>query len=215
MTLYAGFSLDGALGVLACLSFPQARAAAPPRSNFLYGMITLALRDGEEHRLRAAVRSLYGTLVAKTNNNRKSPLFSTYFPDGLGALVNAPVDQEALHVSVLLSKLTEQQDPDLLAHLEPLTSALDRFRSALAGYNSAAEAHSQAQGLVEQEKAGWFDAYKLDFRTLSQMFYQDSKKADSYFKASPKGVRAKASTALAVAPALVDHAEKSANANHA
>ena len=175
-------------------------------------MIALAQRDGEEHLLTVEVRALYGTLVAKTNNNRKSPLYSTYFPDGLGAMVTSPVDQEALRVSVMLSKLAEEQDPDLNAHLKPLTAALDRLKAALVNYKSAAEAYSQAHGLVEHEKKAWFDAYILDHRTLSQKFYQDAKKADSYFKPSPKGMKPKATQALAVAPPLADHADKAATA---
>ena len=31
------------------------------------------------------------------------------------------------------------------------------------------------------------DAYKLDHRTLAQMFYKDPRKADTYFKPAPKG----------------------------
>jgi len=175
-------------------------------------MIALAQRDGEQNLLSAAVRALYGTLVSKTNNNRKSPLFSTYFPEGLGAMVNAPVDQEALRVSVMVSKLGETQEPDLQAHLAPITAALDRLKASLVAYKSAAEAYSQAHGLVEHEKKAWFDAYIFEHRTLSQMFYQDAKKADSYFKPSPRGVRVKASHALAVAPPLPATAEKAATA---
>jgi hypothetical protein len=39
---------------------------------------------------------------------------------------------------------------------------------------------------VEQEKINWFDAYKLNHRTLAQMFYKSPGKADTYFKPAAK-----------------------------
>ncbi len=211
---YTRLSADKALGELA-VRWLGAQERLKERLGVQHdaqtgAMIALATRDGEEHLLTVAVRALYGTLIAKTNNNRKCPLFSTYFPDGLGAMVSAPVDQEVVRVAVLLSKLAEAQEPELQAHVKPITVALENLKVALAAYKSAAEAHSQAHGLVEHEKKAWFDAYVLDHRTLSQMFYQDAKKADSYFKPAPKGVKAKAVPAMV--PALVSPVEKAATA---
>jgi hypothetical protein len=54
------------------------------------------------------------------------------------------------------------------------------------GEDSAVDAELQTYGLVQQEKVNWFDSYKLNHRTLSQMFYKEAKMADTYFKAMAK-----------------------------
>lgn len=166
------------------------------------GMTALAVRDGEEAALAAAVRGFYGALVTKTNNDRKSPLFAVYFPDGVGAILSAPMEAEAQRALVLATKLAEEKDADLSAHALPLMEAVKRLLAAMADHRDAMAAQLQAYGLVEQEKVAWFDAYKLNHRTLSQMFYRNPKRAESYFKPAPRSGKAKAPAALPAAAAL-------------
>jgi len=149
-------------------------------------MTTMAARDGVARLLAEAVRGFYGALVAKTNNNRRSPLFKTYFPEGLNAMLHAPLQAETQRIGVLVNKLAQETDPDLAAHYGSLNKVLSSFAEAVSIYNTAADAERQAFGRIEQEKFAWFDLYKLDHRTLAQAFYKDPKKADSYFKPTRK-----------------------------
>ena len=168
-------------------------------------MTTMAARDGVARLLAEAVRAFYGALVAKTNNNRRSPLFKTYFPDGLHAVLNAPLQAEMQRVGVLVNKLAQETDPDLSAHFEPLKKVLSSLAEAVNLYDTAADSERQAFGRIEQEKFAWLDLYKLDHRTLAQAFYKDPKKADSYFKPSRKPRTAQTGPATVAAVPPVAH----------
>ncbi|MGA9752856.1 MAG: hypothetical protein WBS54_13830 [Acidobacteriota bacterium] len=150
-------------------------------------MTAMAVRDGEDAALDDAVRRFYGALLAKSNNNRKSPLFAVYFPDGVTAVVNAPMEAELQKVSVLLSKLAQEEDEELKAHIGPITAAMNDLGSAMDAHRAALDTELQTYGLVQQEKINWFDSYKLNHRSLAQTFYKEPKKADSYFKPIPRG----------------------------
>lgn len=160
-------------------------------------MTAMASRDGFARALAEEVRGFYGALVAKTNNNRRSPLFRTYFPEGLRAVLGVGLQVETQRAGVLVEKLAQEPDRDLAAHSAPLRSALDALAGAVAGHQEAADVERQAFGRIEQEKFAWLDLYKLDHRTLEQRFYKDSTKADSYFKPSRK-----AKAPAAVPPAV-------------
>ena len=155
-------------------------------------MTAMAVRDGEDAALDDAVRRFYGALLADTHNDRKSPLFGVYFPEGVTAVVNAPMEAELQKVSVLLSKLPQEQDEALKSHIGPITAAMDSLTAAVDAHKAALDAELQAYGLVQQEKVNWFDSYKLNHRTLAQINYKEPKKADSYFKPAAKGKKAAA-----------------------
>lgn len=150
-------------------------------------MTAMAVRDGEDAALDDAVRRFYGALLTATHNNRKSPLFGVYFPEGVAAMVNAPMEAELQKVSVLLSKLNQEEDEALKSHMGPIAAAMDGLTDAVDAHKAALGAELQAYGLVEQEKVNWFDSYKYDHRTLAQMNFKDPKKADRYFKPITSG----------------------------
>ena len=97
------------------------------------------------------------------------------------------MEAELQKVSVLLSKLAQEQDETLKSHAGPINAAMGTLAAAVDAHQAALDAELQAYGLVQQEKVNWFDSYKLNHRTLAQMFYKDPKKADTYFKAAAKG----------------------------
>jgi hypothetical protein len=163
----------------------QARVAAYEAAQ-ASTMTAMAVRDGEDSALDDAVRRFYGALLAATHNNRKSPLFGIYFPEGVAAMVNAPMEAELQKVAVLLSKLEQEQDEALKSYMGPITAAMDNLTAAVDAHRAALDAELQAYGLVQQEKVNWFDSYKYNHRTLAQMNYKEPKKADTYFKAVSK-----------------------------
>lgn len=149
-------------------------------------MTAMAVRDGEDAALDETVRSFYGALLAATKNNRKSPIFAVYFPDGLTPTVSAPMEAELQKVSILLSKLEQEPDEALKAHAGPLSAAMGQLAAAVDAHKAALDTELQAYGLVQQEKINWFDTYKFNHRTLAQIYYKDPKKADTYFRLARK-----------------------------
>jgi hypothetical protein len=154
-------------------------------------MTAMAVRDGADSGLDDAVRRFYGALLAKTNNNRKAPLFGVYFPEGLGAMVDAPMEAEIQKVSVLLSKLEQEEDEALKSHAGPIAATMTGLIEAVDAHRAALDASLQAFGLVEMEKVNWFDSYKLNHRRLAQIYYQNPKKADTYFKPAARAKKAR------------------------
>lgn len=150
-----------------------------------------AVRDGEDAALDAAVREFYGALLSKAQNNRKSPLFGIYFPEGVPAIVNAPMEAEIQKVSVMLTKLDQEDDEGLKSHIGPITEAMNNLIGAIDAHKAAIDSQMKAHGLVELEKVNWLDSYKFSHRTLVQRFYKDPAKPETYFKRIPKAKKAK------------------------
>ena len=148
-----------------------------------------AVRDGEDAALDETVREFYGALLSKAKNDRQSPLFAIYFPEGVPAMVNAPMEAEIQKVSVLLKKLEQDEDEGLRNFAGPITETMNHLMAAIDAHKAAVDAEVQAYGLVQMEKVNWFDSYKLSHRTLGQRFYKDRKKPDTYFKPAPKRKR--------------------------
>lgn len=162
-------------------------------------MTTMAFRDGVEAALGDEIRRLFGTLVHKTHNNIRSPLFGIFFPGGLSAVMKTTLEARLEKVDAILGKLAQQDDPDLAAHAAPLSAAADALVAAIAEHKEVRKGEIRAFGVVEQEKVAWFDHYKLDYLALAQHFFQDPKKADTFFKRI-RGAKTKtAPTPLAVA----------------
>jgi hypothetical protein len=172
-------------------------------------MVAMAVRDGAAASLGGAVRAFYCTILGKTHNNRKSPPFGAYFPEGLAGVVGAPLEVQAKRVSAIVTKLTQEQDADLRAHAAVLISARDTLLKALDAHRTASCGEVEALGLLDVEKRAWFDLYQRDYRTLTRVFYQDLKRADSYFK-PPRRSRAKAAPAVPPAVHLAPPQEASA-----
>lgn len=150
-------------------------------------MTAMAVRDGADAELDDEVRRFALAVLTKTNNNRKSPLYLTYFPEGMAPVVSAPLEAEVQKVGVILSKLGQEGDESLRAFTGPLSAALNNLAQAMDAHRACLDAEIQAFGLVEQDKVNWFDTYKLNHRTLLQKFYKDPKKAESFFKPASKG----------------------------
>ncbi len=149
-------------------------------------MTAMAVRDGEDEALDEVVRRFSLAVLSKCGNNRKSPLWLTYFPDGMTPVVNAPLEAELQKVSVLVSKLGEEEDAELKGFAGTLSAASGALAHAVDAHRAAHDAELQAYGLCEQEKINWFDAYKLDYRALVHMYYKNPKKAESFFRPAAK-----------------------------
>ncbi len=150
-------------------------------------MTAMAVRDGEDEALDDVVRRFGLAVLAKCGNSRKSPLYLTYFPDGMTPVVNAPLEAELQKVNVIISKLGEEEDAELKGFAGPLNAASGALAHAVDAHRSAHDTELQAYGLCEQEKINWFDTYKLDYRALVHLYYKNPKKAESFFRPAVKG----------------------------
>jgi hypothetical protein len=142
----------------------------------------LAVRDGEDVALDDTVRRFYNAVLGKCGNNHKSQLFLRYFPDGMAIVVNAPLENELMKVNTIITKLAEEADPDLAGHADSLVAAMNNLQAAMDAHSAAITGEANAYGMVQAEKINWLDSYKLDHRTLAQLYYKEAKKADTYFK---------------------------------
>ena len=154
-------------------------------------MRAMAVRDGEDENFDNAVKAFAFAILAKVGNNRKAALYLKYFPDGMSAVVNAPLEAELQKTGVILSKLAEEEDESLKSFVGPLQSALGELSTAMDAHRAALDAEMQAYGMLATEKVNWLDAYKRSYRELCRLFFKDVKKAEGYFKPAPKEKKAK------------------------
>jgi hypothetical protein len=154
------------------------------------GMTAMAVRDGEDAHFDDAVRSFALAVLSKVGNSHKAPLYLKYFPEGLGAVVAAPLEGELHKIGIILSKLAEEDDDTLKNYAGPLQAAVNSLSAAMDAHHAALDAQAQSYGLLETEKVQWLDAYKRSYRELTRLNYKDPKKAETYFKPAPKAKKA-------------------------
>lgn len=153
-------------------------------------MTAMAVRDGEDAAFDDAVGQLALDILKITGNSKKAPLYLKYFPDGMTAIVGAPLEAELQKASVILAKLAEEEETAIAVHSGPIRAAVEALATAIDTHKGAMEVEMQTYGMLQSEKVNWLDQYKKDYRELTRMFYKTPKKADTYFKAAAKGDKA-------------------------
>ena len=149
-------------------------------------MRAMAVRDAEDEAFDDAVKAFALAVLSKVSNSRKAPLFRKYFPDGMSAVVTAPLEAEMQKAGVILSKLSDEEDESLKAFSGTLSNAMGNLATAMDAHRAALDAELQAYGMLTTEKVNWLDAYKRNYRQLTNLYFKDPKKADGYFKPAPK-----------------------------
>ncbi len=149
-------------------------------------MQAMAIRDGEDAALDDLVRAFALGILAKVGNTRKAPLYQKYFPDGLNAIVGAPMDAQIQRTGVILTRLAEEEDESLKTHIGPLTTGMKSLQATMEAHRAALASEVQSYGLLQTEKVNWLDAYKRSYRELTRIYFKEPKKADTYFKPAPK-----------------------------
>lgn len=157
-------------------------------------MTAMAVRDGEDAAFDDAVGQLALDILKITGNSKKAPLYLKYFPDGMTAIVGAPLEAELQKASVILAKLGEEEETTIASHSGPIKAAMEALATAIDTHKGAMEVEMQTFGMLQAEKVNWLDQYKKDYRDLARLFYKTPKKADTYFKAAAKGDKAEKET---------------------
>jgi hypothetical protein len=160
----------------------------------------MAVRDGEDAAFDLTIGAFANAIMTIVGNSRKAPLYLKYFPEGLGAVTDTPLEEELLKAGVILSKLQEEEDETLKAHAGTIRTAMDNLAKAIDLHKAAIETESQAAGLLKVEKVNWLDAYKRSYRDLGRIYYKTPKRVDTYFKPAPKPKKGKDSTDQPAAP---------------
>jgi len=158
-------------------------------------MQAMAIRDGEDAALDDLVRAFALGILAKVGNSRKAPLYQKYFPDGLNAIVGAPMEAQIQRTGVILTRLNEEEDEGLKTHIGPLSAGMKALQGAMDAHRAALDAEVQSYGLLQTEKVNWLDAYKRSYRELGRLYFKEPKKADTFFKPAPKGKKEAAAPA--------------------
>ncbi len=146
----------------------------------------MAVRDGEDAAFDMTVGAFANDILKITGNSRKAPLYLKYFPDGIGAVTDTPLEEELLKAGVIVGKLAEEEDESLKAYSGIIRTAMDNLGKAIDLHKAAIDMENQAAGLLKVEKVNWLDAYKRSYRDLARIFYKTPKKAETYFKPAPK-----------------------------
>ncbi len=160
----------------------EAHAAARTAS-----MTAMAARQEADAALTKAVRAFSLALQAVDGNPRTSARYGTYFPGGLSAVVQAPLEKKMSRAGVILALLDEEHDASLLVHAAPLGAALAAFRQAVDARQAARSGEAGAFGAVHAEKFKWLDAYARSYRDLGVRYYRERAKAESFFRSAPRG----------------------------
>jgi len=157
---------------------------------FIACQTAMAVRDGEDAAFDMTMGGFANAILTITGSSRKAPLYLKYFPDGIGAVTDTPLEEELMKAGVILSKLAEEEDESLKAHTGAIRAAMDNLGKAMDLHRASIEMENQAAGLLKVEKVNWLDAYKRSYRDLTRLFYKAPKKAEGYFKPASKGDKA-------------------------
>lgn len=147
----------------------------------------LAGRDRAHAFLDDEIRSFSQAVRRSTINDFRSPLYRNYFPNGTPAITSAPIAVTMVKVEDILAKLATEERPQLTAHIEPLTNALQALRDAIQVRTTGEVVESRALAALMQEKRHWRDAYQQVYARLRLYFHDEPRRADLFFR------RAKAS----------------------
>jgi hypothetical protein len=112
-------------------------------------------RDQAKKNAVYAVREFGLVLLATLGNNHGADDYLRYFPDGYGDILLLKPDEIISFATVILGKLTQETNPKLAAHQEPITATRDALLAAESAYQAARQAQVEAVAYLKAEKRTW------------------------------------------------------------
>jgi hypothetical protein len=149
-------------------------------------LTALAVRNGEKTALGTVIRQFYNLLLMKCANDKKAELYKKYFHGGMLALVSGPIEAQIKNTGAIITLFEEEDDKEILAYREKISSALERLKTAAKVYKSADSEQKNLFSMVQVDKTEWLGIYRLNYLALAQLFYKEPKRAGTFFKAPPK-----------------------------
>jgi len=141
---------------------------------------------GEQHEAEEALgqqlRGVGFAILTGARGRRRSEVYHRYFPEGYGVTLRLSA-QEALGVAAgLLSAMSDETIPDILARREPLTTAQAGLESAIAARQAAVNSLGEARAILQEEKSAWRIAYNSFYFSLRTIFPDRRRWIESFFK---------------------------------
>lgn len=146
------------------------------------GLRALAARDRAQVALTEAIRSFSQHLRRIVMNDTNSPLYRTYFPNGLPQFTRAPLLVLTRRVEELIAKLGNEPKPEVAEKSAMLTAALTEARSAIRACEEAALDKSRASASLLQGKQQWIASYRASHGRLMQHFSSEPRRVEMYFR---------------------------------
>ena len=161
--------------------------------------VLVAARDHADFKLDEAVRALEIALFASVAKNRKAKEYKAMFPDGLTAVVAAPLNDEMNAVKRIESQLAERS-AEMKKFLPTLTGARQALEKGMADMQKAANDHAVAMVKEMTARREWLRSYRVMYGELVAQFPENRRRVESYFR--PRGAEGRAEEPPQVPPAL-------------
>jgi|GEM_PF-1592611 len=145
-----------------------------------------SIARGEQYEAEAALaeqlRGVGLAILTAARGRRRSEVYHRYFPEGYGATLKLSA-QEALGTAAgLLSAMSDETIPDIIARREPLTTAQTGLENAMAARQAAVNTLGEARSALEEEKSVWRIAYTSFYFALRTIFPDRRQWVESLFK---------------------------------
>jgi len=141
---------------------------------------------GEQHEAEEALgqqlRGVGFAILTGARGRRRSEIYRRYFPGGYGVTLRLSA-QEALGTAAgLLSAMSDETIPEIIARREPLTTAQAGLESAVAARQVAVNTLGEAKAILVEEKSAWRSAYTSFYFSLRTIFPDRRQWIESLFK---------------------------------
>lgn len=161
----------------------------------------VAVRDHADFRLDETVRGFELALLASVSKNRQAREYKACFPDGLTAVIAAPVREETQAVKRIQARLAELPSSDFKKHLASLTAARQALESADSTLEEATNGHASAMTREMTARREWIRSYRVTYAELLSLFPENKRRVEAYFRPRSGGERIETEEAAASTPA--------------
>ena len=148
-----------------------------------------AVRDRSHRQMGRGVRNFAYAVLARVHEDRTSPVYRAYFPDGYGVFNKMGIRDRIEAAERMLNHLAMVPDEELAPAGAALSSVLEEVKVKEAAYQAAKEAARAATEAVEVAKRPRRDAYRASYHALSIFHSDDPREAESYFRQFKYGKR--------------------------
>ena len=147
---------------------------------------SLALRNRADFEADRIVRRLDAEALLLADRNRGRSPYRELFPEGVSAVVAAPIPEEIELIKTLEGRVAAI--PALAKYGPDLAKAREKVEKALAVHTAATRTETEASADVELAKSDWQRQYRAVYGSLLTQF-GDKAQAESFFL-SPRRSRA-------------------------
>jgi hypothetical protein len=142
----------------------------------------MAARDADRIALSEALRSFSYAVRLAARNDFLSPIYLGYFPEGSAKVTSGTIEDCISQAQSVLRQLETETLPELLVHVERITTALEIARACLQALRDARDAKLAASKVLYLEKVRWVDIYLQVYARLRLYHHRSPRRAEGYFR---------------------------------